>query len=238
MSSRLPLLALLALATSAPAAAQISTDRPGLGFNPATVGARALQIEAGTPRAVLDGGESYSVPVAFRYGVTQDFEVRLSTSFLDGFNADGESDLDLGFRSIVAGVKVAVPTDAVALAVIPEVIVPTESGGDVVFQVNVPAGLSVGDFGLTLVPGLVTGGGSTQLNAVAVLSRSLGGTLSGYAEAGAFPVVDGGDTPVYVGAGLAALLNADIQVDAFFDAGLTDTTPDLVVGVGVSFRID
>ena len=139
----------------------------------------------------------------------------------------------------MAGVKVAVPTDAVALAVIPELVIPTEGDGDVVFQVNVPAGLSVGDFGLTLIPGLVTGNGATQLNAVAVLSRSLGGTLSGYAEAGAFPLLDGdGDTPVFVGAGLAALLNPDTQVDAFFDAGLTDAAPDLVVGVGVSFRID
>ena len=232
-------LAAVALAASAPAGAQISTDQPGLGFSPAVVGAGVFQVEAGTPRAVLDGDEAYSVPVAVRFGVTPAVEVRAATSVLDGFNADGESSVDLGFRSVTVGAKVAVPADAVELALIPEVIVPTEDDGDVVFQVNVPAGFSVGDLGLTLVPGLVTGGGTTQLNAVAVVSRSLGGTLSGYAEAGAFPLVDGdGGTPVYVGAGLAALLNPDTQVDAFFDAGLTDAAPDLVVGVGVSFRID
>ena len=229
-------LLLLAVLASATASAQISTDRPGLGFSPATVGARVLQIEAGTPQAVLDVDDSFSVPVALRYGVTPDFEVRVSASVLDGISDDG-LDAEFGLRTVTAGVKFAVPTDALALAVIPEFVIPTEGGGDVAFQVNVPAGLSVGDFGLTLIPGLVAGGGTTQLNAVAVLSRALGGTFSGYVEAGAFPFLDG-DAPVVLGAGLAALLNPDTQVDAFFDAGVTDAAPDLVVGVGISFRID
>ena len=240
MPIRLALVLLLVLAWSGPARSQITTDRPGFGFSPDVVGARVFQVEAGTPEATLDAGlDTYSVPVALRYGLTPAVEVRLSTSVLDGVQGAGVSDLDVGFRSITAGLKLAVPTDAAALALIPEVVVPTEGGGDVVFQVNAPAGVSLGAVGLTLVPGLTTGGGSTQLNAVAVVSRSLGGSLSGYAELAAFPFLDGGgDTPVFLGAGLAALVNEDTQLDAFFDAGLTDAAPAVILGVGVSFRID
>ena len=240
MPFRLSLLVLLGL-TAGSAAAQITTDRPGFGYSPATVGARVFQVEAGTPEATLNPRiDQYAVPVGLRYGVTSAFEVRVAASVLNAVSGDGiDFDPEVGFRSVTAGVKVAVPAESVDLGVIPEVVIPTEGGGDVVFQVNVPAGFSLGDVGLTLVPGLMTGNGSTQLNAVAVLSRSLGGTLSGYVEAGAFPLLDGaGGTPVVAGAGVATLLNDDTQIDAFFDAGLTDAAPDLLVGVGVSFRID
>ncbi len=238
MTLRRTLLLVAALASGA-AQAQISTERPGLGSSTATVGARAFQVEVGAPEAVLDADDSFSVPVMLRYGVTPDFEVRVAASALDGASDGDGLDAEFGLRTVTAGVKFAVPTRALDLAVIPEFVVPTEGGGDLTFQLNLPAGLPVGDFGLTVIPGLVTGGGSTQLNAVAVLSRAFGGTLSGYAEAGAFPLLEGdGDTPVVLGAGLAALLNEDVQVDAFFDAGVTDAAPELVVGVGVSFRID
>lgn len=238
MPARLLPAVLLLLASSA--AAQITTDRPGFGFSPDVVGARVFQVEAGTPEATLDSGaDTYAVPVALRYGLAPAVEVRLATSVLDGVQGEGVSDLDLGFRSLTAGLKLAVPTDAVTLALIPEFVIPTEGGGDVVFQINAPAAVSLGAVDLTLVPGLVTGGGSTQLNAVAVLSGSLGGALSGYAEAVALPTLDGaGGTPAYLGAGLAVLLNEDTQLDAFFDAGITDAAPTVLLGVGVSFRID
>jgi hypothetical protein len=241
MTPRITLLVLLALVAGAPVTAQVSTDRPGLGFNPATVGRGAFQIEAGLPQATLlgDDATAYTVPVALRYGITPAIEVRASSSVFDATEIGGETESGLGFSAITAGVKVAVPAGSVALGVIPEVVIPTEGDGDVVFQVNAPAGFTVGDFGLTLVPGLVTGNGATVLNAVAVLGRSFGSGLSGYAEVGAFPLLDGdGETPVLAGAGVAVLLNEDTQLDAFFDAGLTDAAPDLVVGIGASFRID
>lgn len=241
MTLRLSALSLLALAASAPSAAQVSTDRPGLGFNPATVGQGALQIEAGLPQATLlgDDATAYTVPVALRYGITPSIELRASSSVFDATDAAGETESGVGFSTVTAGVKLAVPAGGFALGLIPEVVIPTEGDGDVVFQLNAPAGFALGDLGLTLVPGLVTGNGSTTLNAVAVLGRSFGGALSGYAEVGAFPLLEGdGDTPVLAGGGVAVLLNEDTQLDAFFDAGLTDAAPDLVVGVGASFRID
>ena len=160
MPLRPALLAALALAAGA-ASAQISTDRPGFGFSPATVGAGVFQVEAGTPQGTLNSGaDAYSVPVALRYGLTPTVEVRVSASVLDAVGGGGaDLDADVGFRSVTAGAKVSVPAGDVDLAVIPEAVIPTEGGGDVVFQVNVPAGFALGDLGLTLVPGLVTGGG-------------------------------------------------------------------------------
>jgi hypothetical protein len=229
----------LLASAAVPAAAQISTDRPGLGFNPATVGARAFQVEAGLPQATLaSGGDAYSVPVALRYGLTPSIELRASTSVFDAVDTGESSSSEVGFAAVTAGAKLAVPAGSVPISVIPEVVIPTE-GGDLVFQLNAPAGFAVGTYGLTLVPGLVTGGGTTTLNAVAVLGRSFGPALSGYAEVGAFPLLEGeGDAPVLAGGGVAVLLNEDTQLDAFFDAGLTDAAPDLVIGVGFSYRFD
>ena len=121
-----------------------------------------FQVEAGTSEGALDrGANTYAVP-----------------------------DLDFGFRTLTAGIEVAVPADGVTVGVLPEV-VPTGGVGD-----------------LTTVPGLATCGGATGLNAVTVLSRSLGSLLSGDAEAAAFPALDGGGgPPAFVGAGLATLLS-------------------------------
>ncbi|MDT0630518.1 transporter [Rubrivirga litoralis] len=240
MPFRLTTLLLLPLAAGA-ASAQISTDRPGFGSSPTLVDAGVFQVEVGAPEATLNGeADTYSAPVALRYGATSALEVRLSTSAFDAADQDGAAfDPEVGFRTITAGVKVAVPTRSFEVAIIPELTVPTEGDDGLTFQLDVPVGVPLGDVGLTLVPGVTTGNGSTQLNAVASLSRSFGGPLSGYAEVGAFPFVDGGgDTPVSGGAGLTVLLSNDVQVDAFFDAGLTDAADDLVVGVGLSFRLD
>ena len=40
-----------------------------------------------------------------------------------------------------------------------------------------------------------------------------------------------------LGAGLTALASPDVQFDAFFDAGVAGGAPDLLVGVGLSFRL-
>lgn len=238
MTTRLALLSLAALAATS-ASAQISTDRPGLAFSASTVGARVFQIEAGTPQATLAGGaDLYQVPIALRYGLTPAIEARVSTSVFDATRINGGTDADAGFQTITVGAKVAVPMSGVSLALIPEVLVPTRSGSDVAFQLNALTSFAAGDFGVTLVPGVAVGNGSTTLNAVGLVSRSFG-TLSAYAEVGAFPNLrTGGATPVLAGGGITALATPDLQLDAFFDAGLTDAAPDLIVGLGIAFRLD
>ena len=237
MTCRLLPLALTTLLAQS-ASSQISTDRPGLAFSASTVGARVFQVEAGTPEATFGGSDSYRVPAALRYGLTPGLEARVSATVIDAIEVDDGTSVGLGFDVVTLGVKVSVPVSGASLAVIPEALVPTDGDGDVTFQVNAPATFTAGAVGLTLVPGLVTGNGSTTLNAVANLSRAFG-TITGYAEAGVFPTLDdGGTAPVQAGAGILVLAGANTQFDAFFDAGLTDTAPDLLIGVGVSFRFN
>ena len=237
MSIRLPVAALLFAAGAA--SAQITTDRPGFGYSPVAVGAGVFQVEAGTPQGTLGPGtDAYAFPVMLRYGVTPAVEVRVAASVLDA-TAGGALDVDLGFRSVTAGVLVSATAGAVVLAAVPEVVVPTDGGGAVAFQLTAPASVPLGDFGLTVSPGVAAGRGAAQATAVVVVSRSFGGALSGYVEGGAFPPLrGGGGVPVVGGGGVAVVLGRDVQLDAFFDTGLTDAAPDLLVGVGVSFRVD
>ncbi len=239
MPLRFPLLT-AALLVSAGASAQIEADRPGFAFSSSTVGAGVFQVEAGLPEAQFlgSGGEAYSVPVAVRYGLTPGVEVRAETSVFDAVRSDGDTDADVGFSVLTLGAKVAVPVSGFSLALIPELLVPIEGGQDVAFQLNVPASFDVGAFEWTLSPGVVTGDGSTTLNAVASVSRAFG-TLAPYVEIAAFPGLDdAGGTPVLAGAGLTALLSQDVQVDAFFNVGLNDDAPDAGVGIGISYRFD
>ena len=231
-SAALVLAALLAPAASA----QISTDRPGFAFGSDVVGAGVFQAETGLPEATLGSNpDVYQTPLQLRYGLVPGLEVRVLAPVLRAVDAGG-LDLVRGFDPVVAGVKVGVPAGGVALALITEAIVPT-AGGPVGVQLNVPASVTLGDAGLTLSPGVVVQGGTTTLNLVGSLSRSFGRTLGAYVEAGAFPVIDGNATPVYVGGGVLARPTPDVQLDAFFDAGVAGDASDLIVGIGASFRI-
>lgn len=238
MTLRLALLSLAALAATG-ASAQISTDRPGLAYSSTTVGQRVFQVEAGTPLAVLTGGSDvYQLPVALRYGVTPAVEVRASTSVFDAVDDGTDTSSDAGFQALTLGAKIAVPVTGFTFSLIPEVVVPVRADGDVAFQINAPASFAAGQFGVTLVPNLTTGNGATSAGGVALLSRAFG-TVTAYGEIGAYPVLtSGGGTPVLAGGGLTALATPDLQFDAFFDAGLTDDALDLVVGIGVSYRLD
>ena len=228
-------LLLLAALAATGASAQISTDRPGLAFTASNVGAGVIQAEVGTPDATLNPGvDLYAVPVALRVGVTPGVEVRASASLLRVARLGGATDAEVGRGPLTVGARVALGLSGVEASAIAEVVVPDE--GAVGFQANVPVSFSAGALGVTLVPGVQTGSG-TVLNAVGLVSRAVG-PLSGYAELGAFPSLDGGGgTPVLAGGGATLLLSDDLQVDAFFDAGVTDAAPDLLVGLGVSVRL-
>lgn len=238
------------------ASAQLSTDRPGLALSPRTVGRGAVQVEAGVPEATrisipnFPGFESsvtsYRFPVALRYGLTRRIELRASTpslysiTRLSGNDPGNRGTYSSGIQAVVLGAKVAVPVGRVALALVPEVVLSVRgynaSSG---LQINAPASFALGDFGVTLMPGIAFVD-DVQLNAVGKVSRAFG-TLTAYAEAGAFPSADfegSNPTVVLAGGGVLARLSESTQLDAFFDAGLNDAAPDVTLGVGVSFRFD
>ena len=256
MSYRILALTLLALAASAPAAAQISTDRPGLGFNASVVDRGTFQVEAGLPQATrvdasVGGADAsittFSFPVQLRYGLTDAVELRLGSSLYDvtrlsvdtpvggGDDSDGDAGLDV----VELGAKVQLATNGPTVALIPSVLVPTTEAADLAVAARAVAGWALTDrVGLTTVLGAVVSDADPDASvtgeAVAVVGTSFTDALSGYAEVGAYPGDDA--TPVYAGGGLAFLVTPDLQLDASFDLGLTDEAADLLFGAGASIR--
>ncbi len=256
MSKRLPLL--LALLAAASASAQISTDRPGLGFSPLVVPQGTFQVEAGTPQATrfnapeasgVSGSLTvYSFPVALRYGLTETIELRagtpsvydiVSVSIDTPAGNDSDSDRNAGLDVVEVGAKIQLATNGPTVALIPSVLIPTIEGGDLAAVARVVAGFALTErVGLTAV----LGGSVTDAEpdarvvaeAVAVIGTALSDAFSVYGEVGAFPQ-DGG-TPVLAGGGLLFLVSPDVQLDASFNVGLTDEAADLLFGAGLSFR--
>lgn len=234
--TRLAALGLAALL--APAAhAQIVADRPGLGIGSEVVGARVVQVEMGLPEAAWTSAlDTYSVPAQLRYGLAPGIEARVLASYSWALDAQ-QHDAGSGVDPVVAGVKVEIPVQDVALALVTEAIVPVD-GSAVGVQINAPATVASGSVAVSLMPGVAVQGGTTTLNLVATVERDLGRALTAFGEVAAFPVVDGGSgTPVYVGGGLMVLGHPDLQLDVFADAGVSGGASDVRVGVGVSFRI-
>ncbi len=231
-------LAAVAVLLAPAAAAQVVPDRPGLGIGSEALTPGAVQVEAGLPEAALTSGlDTYALPVQLRVGLAPGIEARVAAGYswaLDALQNDAGS----GFSPVVAGVKVEIPVPDVALALVTEVVVPVDGGGAVGVQLNAPATVTSGSVEVSLMPGVVVQDGTTTLNLVATLGRDLGGALSAYAELGAFPVVGGGSgTPVYVGGGLTVIAHPDVQLDVFADAGVSGGAADVLIGVGLAFRI-
>lgn len=262
MSSRLPLLVLLVLAASVsawtPASAQISTDRPGLGFSPVVVPRGTFQVEAGLPQATRVNGPEiagasgnltvFSFPLALRYGITERVEIRAATSLYDvarisidtPTGGDSDSDGTVGFDTIELGAKVQLATSGPTVALIPSVLIPTTEAANLAVAARAVAGWALTDrLGLTTVLGAVVADGEPDAQlageVVAVLGASLADAVSAYAELGAYP--QDGSTPVLAGGGILFLVSPDIQLDASFDIGLNDDAPDLLFGAGLSFRL-
>ena len=246
------LLLVVAALVAGRASAQISADRPGLASSSETVGRGVVQIEAGLPeasRTTFDFANAAlttaSFPVALRYGLTSRVELRASTpSAYDAVRLSSDdpgnrrSDSRIGFDVLTVGAKVGLNVGSGTLALVPEVDLPVRGNGGSALRLDAPATFPLGDFSVTLAPGLVAGDNGLGLNAIGSVSRSFG-ALSAYAELGAFPSADvdgANETPVLAGGGVAARIDADTQLDAFFDAGLGGGAPDLTVGIGIAHR--
>lgn len=248
------LVLLLALLCTLPASAQISADRPGLGFSPLVVGQGTFQVEAGTPQAVRNefsfgGAEAtstlFSFPVLVRYGLTETIEARVGTSVYDiarlsnNVTDTSESEGDAGFDVVEVGAKVQLATNGPLIALLPSVSIPTTEAGDLSGAARVVAGWALTDvLDLTTTLGAVVQDADPDYQvtgeAVAAFSASLAQAVGAYAEIAAFPSDDA--TPLYGGGGLTFLVSPDVQLDASFDVGLNDEAADLLFGAGISAR--
>ena len=234
----------------------IATDRPGLLLSSPTVGRGVFQLELGLPSVVLaESGETdvraTSVVALLRYGIGDDFELRLGGPLFNEVRTDfgpfrttdeGYGDLEVGAKWRVFGNEGARP----AFALIPSVILPTGEEGfsaeDPVYQLNTMSewGFSRG-WGLSVLAGYLNGpaGGDrySQETFAVLVSRTLAGVWNVYGETARIVTdLDGADDSAFLGAGVKYLVSNDFQLDLSFDRGITSGSPDWLFGLGLSGR--
>jgi hypothetical protein len=252
----LPALILIAGRASATDFAEqaISTDRPGIPYGTSIVPTGHLQLESGLPtfeNDPLPDGHSLllSAPTYLRYGVTDDFEVQLASSLFNRLtttqgghtaSVSGAGDLQLGGKFALSSGGGTMP----AVTLIGYVTAPTGnsnfSGGRPAYNLNAVASWPLtGSTSLTTMASFTRapadGDRHANSGTLAVsLSRSFTSHLTAYAETGWFPGYTNKSSTALAGGGMTYLVTRHVQVDGFFDVGLTHDSPTSVFGAGVS----
>jgi hypothetical protein len=236
----------------------IVTDRPGFLFSSLTVGRGVFQTEWGLPAVTLNssGGVDTRFTSLFglvRYGVTQNFELRLDGPVYNEsrVRVHGHSVTDSGYGDLEVGAKWHLFDNQGArpsFALIPSVILPTGQKGftadDPIYQLNAMAEWTLpgGAWGLGALAGYLngpTGDGRYDQGTFAVsLGRSLPSPKwSAYGEAVYVTTdLDGASDSSFLGAGIKYLVTNDFQLDLSFDRGLTADSPDWLCGFGIAAR--
>ncbi len=250
--------ALAFLAASGAALAQepsntpIATDRPGFLFSSLTVGGGVVQAELSLPAVTLydgTGNRATSLTGLLRIGVGDDFELRLGSPFFNEIRVEvagrsasdrGYGDLEIGFKWHALDNEGARPS----FALIPSVILPVGEEGfsveDPVYQLNTATEWNLADgWAVGLLAGFLRGAGDghyLQQTYGALLGRTVA-SWSPYVEAvRVFTDRDGASGSTFLGGGIKYILSNDVQVDVNFDRGLTDESPDWLLGLGLGVR--
>ena len=245
-------LLLLAVAGSAHAEDPPGFDRPGLGFSTDTVKAGALAVELGFPgyeRARDETGaltRETSSTLLLRTGLSPNLELQVSTSPWNRLRTspDGTArTTDRGAGDTGVAVKWAGPgsTDRTAWALRGSAVV---APGDSAFsdgrQYALAASIEhhIDDrWTAAFFASHQRGGGEYSTTWAPSISMQATDRLGLFAEAG---YTTSRDAPheALAGAGLTWALTPRVQLDASFDAGLDEKSPDLQAGLGISVYLD
>jgi hypothetical protein len=258
----LTVLSLFLLSFAGPVLAQetaspIVTDRPGFVFSSLTVGRGAFQYELGLPSVFLDESEgarvrSTSLGAVLRYGIGDDFELRLGAPLFTDVQTDfgpfrqtdrGYGDLEVGAKWHLLDNQGARPS----FALIPSVTLPTGEAGfsaeDPVYQLSAVAEWTLASgWGVGAIAGFLNGPSAGGRYGQETLGLSVGRTLpspawTAYGEAAHVVTgLEGAADSSFLGAGVKYLVSNNFQLDLSFDRGLTDDSPDWLFGLGLSAR--
>ncbi len=238
---------------------KIATDRPDFVESSEVVGKGNFQIEAAVQaeRNKQNGrrDRTYFMPTLFRYGISENTELRLET---DGRTVFRTEDLNTGQRETVAGYadvavglkwhvldrKAGAPSVALLFAL-------DIDSGNKIFKgeglrpsVRVPVEFEFADevsFGI--MPGLTydrnqDGKRFTSGIFAAVLGKGWTDRFRTFVEVAASQIAkseDGGNIVTF-DVGAAYLLTDKIQIDAALYRGLNRNTPDIALTVGFSIK--
>jgi hypothetical protein len=245
-----------AVLAQASSSTPLVTDRPGFMFGSTTVGPRVFQVELGLPQVTLFEFENVkaratSAVALLRYGIGDNFELRLGAPVYTWTRVEvGRfTATDSGYGDLEVGAKWHLVDNAGArpsFALIPSVILPTGQHGftaeDPIYQLNAAAEWALADgWGLSALAGYLNGPSDGDRYGQETFGLSLGRNLTDqlnvYGEAAYFATdLDGFADTSFLGAGLKYLVSNDLQLDASFDRGMTDESPDWLLGLGLSYR--
>jgi hypothetical protein len=239
------------------ASSPITTDRPGFLFSSLTVGRGVLQAEWGIPAVTLDSGAGVDTRFTslfglVRYGVTQNFELRLDSPVYNEarVRVGGQTSTQRGFGDLEVGAKWHLLENHGAqpsFALIPSVVLPTGEKGftadDPVYQLNAIAEWTLSNgWGAAALAGYLNGPSGDGRYDQGTFAVSLGRSLpsprwSAYGEAVYVSTnLAGASDSSFLGGGIKYLVSNDVQLDLSFDRGLTSDSLDWLLGLGIAAR--
>ncbi|MCF7752090.1 transporter [Bacillus subtilis subsp. subtilis] len=251
---RLPV-ALALLLIACPALAQDGDqtpafDRPGIGFSPTTLPRGSVALEWGLPSLErdrdADGTRStqYSSDINLRIGLAERVELQaFSTPFnhlqLKPRNDSARSRNGGGDSGLALKVALPTPSDKHAWALLASTTFATGardfSEGGTQYALGGSYEYSFDDrWSGALYANATRGAGEDSFTWSPSMSVALTDTVSSYLEAG-FTRTRGEPSTAIAGAGVTWMVARAVQLDASFDLGLDDDSPDLQAGLGVSF---
>jgi hypothetical protein len=221
-------------------------DRPGIAFSTDTIAAGRFIVEQGAPDVVRsarsdDAETTYALGTRLRTGLTDSIEAQIAvTAFarLEGeragrsYSADGHGDSSFALKAALPGSGSRVSWAALAAVTLAN---GSErfTNDDAAYDLGTTVGYAFDDdVDAYVFVDVERSGGRTSLQISPSIDFQLSPSLGAFVEAGATLASDT-DTLV-AGGGVMWLVTRSIQLDVSADFGLTDDSPTLQAGFGIS----
>jgi len=231
------------------APADIAFDRPGIGFAASTLPRGGVALEAGLPSFSRDRDDAgvlstqYSADITLRIGLAEHLELQAFTSPWNHLRVaprDAPAERSSGAGDVGVGLKVALPlsSEKHAVALLASTTFATGSRdfseGATQYALGASYEYDFDDRWTGALYANVTRGGSEDsVTWAPSVSFAANETVSTYLELG-FTDTHGEPSTRIAGAGVTWMVKPRVQLDASFDVGLNDDSPDVQAGLGVS----
>lgn len=213
------------------------TDRPDFTESAIVVPRGTVQIESGVTVSAVGSETATSAPeLLVRWGLAGRAELRVqSPDFTIADGSSGVGDPSVGFKYEFAPVR----DWSVAAIAVTSIPVGDDTIGSMQFEplVIVAVGTDVGVVSVgSQVEGAWDGDSESVLfGGTFVLGTALGSGVGAFVES-ALSQEPSGTAALTLHSGLTYAAAHLVQIDLHFGAGLTETAPDVFVGVGLSLR--
>ena len=223
-------------------------DRPGIAFSPSTLPKSGFAWEQGLPdfQQSSDGGATattYAANTRLRYGISERWEIQLSIPWLEQVVSRGGRQVarssGIGDVSVAFKVNMTPAAQLLNVAMLGAVTFPTASGDlgldNEEYSLGTTLGWSFSDEqSVALYANVDILDGQAQWTLSPNWSFAISHMVGGYVEAGFQPATHGVRANEIAGGGVTWMVRPTMQLDAYILAGLTDASPDLLAGCGVS----